>query len=90
MKERENGISEPVQGNALRLYSARIFFFIYKKLISPVVHAAGLSQCKYLPTCSEYAYAAVVKHGWFRGGWLAVRRVSRCHPWAAGGFDPVP
>ncbi|SEG18382.1 hypothetical protein SAMN05421819_2096 [Bryocella elongata] len=73
-----------------RAQSARIFFSVYKKLLSPALHAFGFSQCKYLPTCSEYGYAAVVKHGWLRGGWLAVRRVARCHPWAAGGFDPVP
>ena len=50
----------------------------------------AVSQCKYLPTCSEYAYAAVVRHGWLRGGWLGLRRLSRCHPFAQGGADPVP
>lgn len=82
--------ADATKDTSLRARSAHIFFFLYKKLISPALHAGGISQCKYLPTCSEYAYAAVVKHGWIRGGWLALRRVARCHPWATGGFDPVP
>ncbi len=65
-------------------------FTFYKRGVSPLLHGLGISQCKYLPTCSEYAYAAVVKHGWVRGGWLALRRVARCRPFAEGGFDPVP
>ncbi len=46
--------------------------------------------CKYHPTCSEYAYEAVGKYGVVHGMGLALRRLGRCHPWAAGGFDPVP
>lgn len=46
--------------------------------------------CRYLPTCSEYASDAIKKHGSWRGFWLAVARVSRCHPWGGHGFDPVP
>jgi hypothetical protein len=62
----------------------------YRRVLSPLLHAVSFSQCKYLPTCSEYAYAAVVKHGWLRGGWMAVRRLARCHPLGRGGLDPVP
>ena len=62
----------------------------YKRLLSPLLHSAGLTQCKYLPTCSEYAFVAVQRYGWLRGGWLAARRMARCHPFAKGGFDPVP
>jgi putative membrane protein insertion efficiency factor len=62
----------------------------YKRTLSPLLHSLSPTQCKYLPTCSEYAYVAVVRYGWLRGGWLAVRRVARCHPFAAGGHDPVP
>jgi len=69
---------------------AGAFFQLYKRGLSPLLHGLGFSQCKYLPTCSEYAYVAVVRHGWLRGAWLAMRRVARCHPWAAGGHDPVP
>jgi uncharacterized protein len=46
--------------------------------------------CRFLPTCSEYATEAIEKHGVWRGGKLAVRRISRCHPWGGDGFDPVP
>lgn len=69
---------------------ASLLYSTYKKVLSPALHSMALTQCKYLPTCSEYAYVAVVRHGWLRGGWLALRRFSRCHPFATGGSDPVP
>lgn len=47
-------------------------------------------QCRFTPTCSEFAEEAIERHGAVQGTWLAMRRVSRCHPWRAGGFDPVP
>lgn len=62
----------------------------YKRIVSPILHSLAISQCKYLPTCSEYAYVAVARHGWLRGGWMAVRRLARCHPFGKGGHDPVP
>ncbi len=46
--------------------------------------------CRYYPSCSAYALRAVEVHGAARGSWLALRRLLRCHPWAAGGYDPVP
>ncbi len=46
--------------------------------------------CKFHPTCSEYAYQAFEKHGFWKGCWLTVRRVLKCHPWSQAGFDPVP
>ncbi len=62
----------------------------YQYVISPHLPAA----CRYTPTCSEYAAQAIVKHGPLRGTWLAIRRLSRCHPikWLGGGsgYDPVP
>lgn len=68
----------------------RIAYGIYKSVLSPVLHAFSPSECLYLPTCSEYAYVALVRFGVFRGSWLALRRVVRCHPFAKGGLDPVP
>ncbi|HMF65330.1 MAG TPA: membrane protein insertion efficiency factor YidD [Edaphobacter sp.] len=68
----------------------RTAFRIYKSVLSPVLHALSPSQCLYLPTCSEYAYVALVRFGLFRGSWLALRRLARCHPFAKGGLDPVP
>lgn len=58
----------------------------YKYLISPLMG----QNCRFHPSCSEYAREAVLKHGVLRGLWLAMRRVARCHPWNPGGFDPVP
>jgi putative membrane protein insertion efficiency factor len=58
----------------------------YKSGISPFLPFA----CRFQPTCSDYAQEAVRRHGAFRGGLLALRRLLRCHPWGAGGFDPVP
>ena len=47
-------------------------------------------SCRYQPTCSEYGYEAIEKYGIIRGGWMAFRRVLRCHPFRSGGYDPVP
>lgn len=58
----------------------------YRYLLSPWWGG----QCRFAPTCSEYAIQALGEHGTWRGTWLALRRVSRCHPWHHGGFDPVP
>ncbi|WP_324671956.1 membrane protein insertion efficiency factor YidD [Hymenobacter sp. GOD-10R] len=60
--------------------------WVYQHLISPLTPAS----CRYQPTCSAYAAQAVQKHGPWRGGWLALRRISRCHPWGGHGYDPVP
>ncbi len=68
----------------------RVVFFVYKRMLSPMMHAISPAQCLYLPTCSEYAYVALHRFGVWRGSWLAVRRLVRCHPFAKGGLDPVP
>jgi len=70
--------------------SANVALRAYKLLVAPVLHAVSPSRCIYLPTCSEYASLAVTRFGVVRGSWLALRRLARCHPWAEGGFDPVP
>ncbi|HJR65684.1 MAG TPA: membrane protein insertion efficiency factor YidD [Gemmatimonadaceae bacterium] len=58
----------------------------YQIVLSPLLPAA----CRYYPSCSAYAVEALEKHGAWRGGWLAVKRIGRCHPFRAGGYDPVP
>lgn len=60
--------------------------WLYRLLISPFLG----SNCRYSPSCSQYALDALRLHGAFRGTWLAVRRISRCHPWGGSGYDPVP
>lgn len=58
----------------------------YRRFISPYTPPS----CRYTPTCSQYAIEALRKHGPFKGTWLAVRRILRCHPWGGHGYDPVP
>ena len=58
----------------------------YQKVISPMTPPS----CRFTPTCSQYAIEAIRKHGIFKGGWLAAKRIARCHPWGGSGYDPVP
>ena len=59
---------------------------IYQKLVSPHLRP----NCRFQPTCSSYALEAVERHGVLHGGWLAIKRIGRCHPLRPGGHDPVP
>ena len=59
---------------------------VYQKLISPLIGP----QCRFTPTCSQYGVEALKKHGLFRGSYLTIRRILRCHPWGGHGHDPVP
>ena len=63
-----------------------LFIRFYQVFISPLFPPT----CRFTPTCSAYAVTSVERYGVFRGGWLAVRRIARCHPWNPGGYDPVP
>jgi uncharacterized protein len=60
--------------------------WVYRNMISPLKPAT----CRYTPTCSAYALGAVNKYGPFKGSWLAMKRIGRCHPWGGSGYDPVP
>lgn len=59
---------------------------LYQLVISPILGP----KCRFTPTCSQYALEAIKKYGIFKGGWLAARRIVRCHPWGGHGYDPVP
>lgn len=74
----------PVRWLLVRLLKLPIL--LYRYVVSPLIGP----RCRYVPTCSAYALEAIEVHGPFYGGWLALRRVIRCHPLNEGGFDPVP
>ena len=59
---------------------------LYQVVISPLSPAT----CRFEPTCSSYTIEALKKHGLFKGGWLAIKRILSCHPWGKSGYDPVP
>lgn len=67
-------------------FLAKILIRAYQRLISPVLPPS----CRFMPTCSQYAYEAVSRYGAMRGGLMAVKRILRCHPFHPGGYDPVP
>lgn len=60
--------------------------FFYQRFISPMLG----KNCRYTPTCSQYAVEAIRKYGPFKGLFLAIKRILRCHPWGGSGYDPVP
>lgn len=66
--------------------AALAFIHGYQKYISPLMRP----HCIYQPTCSQYAVEAITKYGFCKGGWLALKRILRCHPFHKGGYDPVP
>jgi putative membrane protein insertion efficiency factor len=65
---------------------ARTLIRLYQLIVSPWLGP----RCRFYPSCSNYALEALETHGMLRGGWLALRRIGRCHPWHPGGLDPVP
>lgn len=60
--------------------------WIYRNTLSPLLGA----NCRFQPSCSEYATEALRAHGGIKGGWLVIKRIGRCHPWGGSGYDPVP
>ena len=67
-------------------WCVRALVLAYRCSLSPLLGP----RCRFYPSCSEYALAAIDEHGAVRGAWLALRRIGRCHPWHPGGYDPVP
>ncbi|MEW5848563.1 MAG: membrane protein insertion efficiency factor YidD [Myxococcota bacterium] len=79
-------MSAPEPSPSLAARTAHALLRGYKRFVSPVLPPA----CRFTPTCSEYAAEAVMTHGFFRGGWLAFKRILRCNPFGGQGYDPVP
>jgi len=74
--------------NFLRLLALPFVLLIkiYQLIVSPWLGP----KCRYTPSCSAYGIEALKKYGIFKGGWLTIKRISRCHPWGGHGYDPVP
>lgn len=72
-----------------KILAAPLIFLVrfYQICLSPL---KGAGTCRFTPTCSQYALEALRKYGPFKGSWLAVKRICRCHPWGGSGYDPVP
>lgn len=63
-----------------------ILIKLYQVLLSPLLG----NKCRFTPTCSHYGIEALKKYGLFKGSWLTIKRIARCHPWGGHGYDPVP
>ena len=79
---------EKIKGVVRKILISPFIFLIrfYQVCISPLKPAC----CRFTPTCSQYALEALRKYGPIKGGWLALKRILRCHPWGGSGYDPVP
>jgi len=80
----------PPQPRSIALTVAGSVLDLYHALMAPFLAAHSGSGCRFEPSCSCYAKTALGRHGLWRGGWLAMRRLIRCHPWGGSGYDPVP
>ena len=72
--------------NKIITYQIIIIIKFYQFFISPILG----QNCRYLPTCSEYSIQSIKKFGFFKGTFLSLKRISKCHPWGNHGYDPVP
>ncbi len=72
--------------NKILVFILLLPIHFYKKVISPLTPPS----CRFTPSCSTYALEALKKHGAFKGLYLSIRRILRCHPWGGSGYDPVP
>ncbi len=93
MKHHKKGSAQPgdefIAFRLIRIGLSALFtglIRVYQYVISPVIPAS----CRFFPTCSAYGIQAIRKHGPFRGGWLTLKRIAKCHPWGPHGNDPVP
>ena len=68
----------------------KYLFIFLVRFYQVVVSTLKPPTCRYTPTCSQYALEALKKYGAFKGSWLALKRIARCHPWGGCGYDPVP
>ena len=84
--KRRDSFPQPRVGMTLYERSVTLAHRAYKLTLSPWIGR----QCRFLPTCSDYAREALITHGPLRGGWLATKRLCSCHPWGRSGYDPVP
>ena len=72
--------------NKIIIFPLLIIIKVYQLLISPILR----SNCRFLPTCSEYAIESLKSHGLIKGSILTIKRIGRCHPWGGHGYDPIP
>ena len=72
--------------NKIIIFPLLIIIKVYQLIISPILR----SNCRFLPTCSEYAIESLKSHGLIKGSILTIKRIGRCHPWGGHGYDPIP
>ena len=72
--------------NKIIIFPLLIIIKVYQLIISPILR----SNCRFLPTCSEYAIESLKSHGLIKGSILTIKRIGRCHPWGDHGYDPIP